>query len=117
MDIGAIERREAAVARQSQMRLEPQSSQDVAQAAVREIALAERGQPPIVEPVWLPKIVSGARGSTARRIVLRAAISLSLWFLWGAQRATYRGSGYSKSARDLRSLHSCLKEPLQKPAA
>jgi len=48
----------------------------------------------------------GARRSTARRIVLRPAISLSLWFLWGAQNATYCGSGYSKSARDLRSLHS-----------
>src|SRR5215467_11465463 len=51
----------------------------------------------------------GARRSTARRIVLRPAISLSLWFLWGAQNATDRGSGYSKSAGDLRSLHSCPK--------
>ena len=34
------------------------------------------------------------------------AISLSLWFLWRAQNATYHGSGYSKGAGDVPSLHS-----------
>src|SRR5215469_12305986 len=51
----------------------------------------------------------GARRSTARRIMLRPAISLSLWFLWRAQNAIYHGSGYSKSVGDVRSLHSCPK--------
>jgi hypothetical protein len=49
----------------------------------------------------------GAQGSTGRRIVLRPAISLSLWFLWRVQNAIYYGSGYSKSAGDVRSLASC----------
>ncbi len=59
MDIGAIERRKAAVARQPQMRFEYQSPQDVAQAAIREIAAAEGGQHPIVEAVqsWIEKVV------------------------------------------------------------
>jgi hypothetical protein len=48
-----------------------------------------------------------ARYDRRRRIVLRPAISLSFWFLWQAQNATYHGSGYSKSAGDVRRLNSC----------
>src|SRR5262245_17314142 len=48
-----------------------------------------------------------ARCDQRRRIVRRPAISLSLRFLWRAQNAIYHGSGYSKSAGDVRSLNSC----------
>jgi hypothetical protein len=47
-----------------------------------------------------PRKQLGALGSTGRRIVLRPAISLSLWFVWRVQNAIYHGSAYSKSAGD-----------------
>ena len=60
---------------------------------------------------WNRRAVSLSARADRRHggLCLRPAISLSLWFLWRAQNATYRGSGYSKSAGDVRSLHSCPK--------
>ena len=54
--------------------------------------------------VGLEEFLGAAEPGRAPQIALRSAISVSLW---RSQNAIYLGSGYSKSAGDVRNLHSC----------
>ena len=54
--------------------------------------------------VGLEKFLGAAEPRRARQIALRSAVSVSLR---RSQNAIYLGSGYSKSAGDVRNLHSC----------
>ena len=54
--------------------------------------------------VGLEKFPGAAEAKAGTADALRSAISVSLW---RSQNAIYLGSGYSKSAGDVRNLHSC----------